>query len=89
MTPTEIYRFAAEYGSSMVLSVGAFILCCWLVKHIAVSHTKALEGVTETLNKLINKIEQSERIQKEAHKYQRDEHVSMIGALEKINGKVS
>lgn len=80
----EMAKMVSEYG----LAVGIFFLCCWVVRHVVVNQTAALDRNTNALVDLNTRVEKAEERQDEAHKYQREEHVEMIKVLHRMNGAV-
>jgi len=101
MDGLSIYQAVKDVGLGMALSVGIFLLCVWMVKHIITNMTKQLEKNTESLgehtkslNELHIRIEKADERHAEAHKFQKEEHLKMllkadeqISILRSLNGK--
>jgi len=68
-----------KQGLAVSLGLGVFGLCAWLVKHIAINLTKAID-------KLADRMEDHEKEAAMRSNYIRKEHEQMIDTLGRING---
>ena len=84
MPADTMVRLAANYGLSVVLSIGILMLCVWIVKFIVNKISVQIDGQTRIVESLNMRIEGSINSQTEAHKYQRDEHKEMLTGLQEV-----
>ena len=77
---------AVKNGLSVVLAIGIFGLCVWLVKFVIVQLTDRMKELVTALDKLQTKIEIHDKAAEERGKYVREEHKQMIETLGRING---
>ena len=75
----QLLEVVSKVGISIFLSVGMFVLLCWVVKHILVKMTAGLDKVCTQLDK--HDHETDIRSQ-----FVRKEHEQMIETLGRING---
>jgi len=81
-----MFEVACKNGLSIVLAIGIFGLCAWLVKHIAVQIADRMKEIVGSLDKLQTKIEKHDEKAEERGRYVREEHKQMIEVLGRING---
>ena len=81
-----LFEIACKQGLQVVLSIGVFGLCVWLVKHIAIQIAIRMDRIVIALDKLQDKIEKHDEKAEERGRYVREEHREMINSLGRING---
>lgn len=77
---------ACKQGLSIVLALGIFGLCVWLVKYVVERLGKSIDGVVASNNKLLDAIDRHDDKADERGRYIREEHKQMIECLGRING---
>ena len=81
-----LFEIACKQGLSIVLAIGVFGLCVWLVKYIVIRLTKAIDAVVDSNKDLLNLIAKHDEKAEERGRYVREEHRQMIDVLGRING---
>jgi len=79
-------EIACKQGLAIVLSLGIFSLCVWLVKYIVQRLTQAIDGVVESNKELLRSISKHDEKADERGRYVREEHKEMIAIIGRING---
>ena len=85
-------RSVATLGLGVVLSIGVFSLCVWLVKHMIRSQSEErkrwgtlmenhVQHNTEVLRETCNSLKTHNESTKDAHEYQKQEHKAIAETL--------
>lgn len=86
MINSDWVEMVLKNGLGVVLALGVFSLCVWMVKFIITKLDSQMERHTKALDKLVEKINRSDDRNSEAHRFQREEHQQMVSLLIKMNG---
>ncbi len=95
---SELIRMAASNGLGIVLSIIIAVGLGWLLRFVLRENAKRedrlatlienhLHALTESVNRINQAITEHGREEKEANRYQREEHREMIRFLDRLNGK--
>jgi hypothetical protein len=80
MFDIETMKMIERFG----MSIGVFLLCAWLVKHIAVNLCAKMDDSNKALIDVVDATNELRKTNDEAHRYQRAEHEAMMTRLNNI-----
>ena len=82
MDPITLARMIKETG----ISIGAFLLCAWMVVYIVKNLVKSIDKMLEQLKFFMSKVKTEHEGSSKEHEAMMKEHKEMIIILGRING---
>jgi len=84
--PYSWFEIACKNGLAVVLAIGIFVLCAYLVKHIAEQLSERMKDLCKMIQSVHDAMEKHDAKADERGRYIREEHRQMIDCLGRING---